>query len=119
MAKSVKDSRRTARNRYNLKKLANGKPRLTVHRSRSHIYAQIIDDGKGVTLASASTVVEEIAKGLKSKSNVDAAKKVGEALGAAAKKANIKQVVFDRGGYKYHGRVKALAEAARASGLEF
>ena len=114
-----KDQRRKRRNRYNLKQLANGKPRLSVHRSPRHIYVQIIDDAKGVTLASASTAVEEIAKGLKAKGNVEAAKKVGEAIGAAAKKINIKSVVFDRGGYKYHGRVKAVAEAARASGLEF
>jgi len=114
-----KDHRRKRRNRHNLKALANGKPRLSVHRSPRHIYVQIIDDAKGVTLASASTAVEEVAKGLKSKGNVEAAKKVGEAIGEAAKKINITQVVFDRGGYKYHGRVKALAEAARASGLEF
>ncbi len=114
-----KDQRRKRRNRYNLKLLANGKPRLSVHRSPRHIYVQIIDDAKGVTLASASTAVEALAKGLKSKGNVEAATKVGTAIGEAAKKINIKQVVFDRGGYKYHGRVKALAEAARASGLEF
>lgn len=114
-----KDQRRKRRNRYKTKQLGLGKPRLSVHRSPRHIYVQIIDDAKGITLASASTAVEDIAKGLKSKGNVEAAKKVGEAIGAAAKKANIKQVVFDRGGYKYHGRVKALAEAARASGLEF
>ncbi len=114
-----KDQRRKRRNRYNLKALANGKPRLSVHRSPRHIYVQIIDDAKGVTLASASTAVKDIATGLKAKGNVEAAKKVGEAIGAAAKKINITQVVFDRGGYKYHGRVKALAEAARASGLEF
>ena len=114
-----RNQRRIRRNRYKTKQLGNGKPRLSVHRSPQHIYVQIIDDAKGVTLASASTAVKEIAGGLKSKGNVEAAKKVGEAIGAAAKKANIKSVVFDRGGYKYHGRVKALAEAARASGLEF
>jgi large subunit ribosomal protein L18 len=114
-----KNTRRKARNRYKLKKLGGGKLRLSIHRSPRHIYAQIIDDSKGITVASASTAVKELAGGLKSKGNVEAAKKVGEAIGQAAQKANIKQVVFDRGGYKYHGRVKALAEAARASGLEF
>lgn len=116
---AIKDSRRKERNRYKLKQLAGGKLRLSVHRSPRHIYAQLIDDSKGITIASASTALEEVAKGLKSKGNVEAAKKVGKAIGEAAKKANVKQVVFDRGGYKYHGRVKALAEAAREAGLEF
>lgn len=114
-----KDALRKKRNRYNLKKLASGKPRLSIHRSPRHIYAQIIDDAQGVTLASASTAVEDIAKGLKAKGNVEAAKKVGTAIAAAAKKANVVEVVFDRGGYQYHGRVKALAEAAREAGLKF
>lgn len=91
-------------------------PRLCVFRSNTNIYAQIIDDEKGITLLSASS----LDKDLKLKNNnVEAASKVGESLGKKAKKAGIKKVVFDRGGYMYHGRVKALAEAARENGLEF
>ena len=90
--------------------------RLCVFRSNTNIYAQIIDDEKGSTLVSASSLDKE----LKLKSlNIEAASKVGESLAKKAKKAGIKCVVFDRGGYKYHGRVKALAEAARENGLEF
>ena len=92
-------------------------PRLCVFRSNSNISAQIIDDIKGVTLISASSL-EKILK-LNNGSNVEAAKVVGETVAERAIKANIKQVVFDRGGYLYHGRVKALAEAAREKGLEF
>jgi len=92
-------------------------PRLNVFRSNSHIFAQIIDDAKGVTLVSASSVDKELK--LKSGRNVEAATKVGEALAARAKKEKITKVTFDRGGYLYHGRVKALAEAVRANGLEF
>ena len=87
-------------------------PRLNVYRSNQNIYAQIIDDEKGVTLAEASSMKE---KG----NNIEVAAKVGKAIAAAAKKKKIKKVVFDRGGYLYHGRVKALAEAARENGLEF
>ena len=91
-------------------------PRLCVYRSNTNIYAQIINDENGSTLVSASS----LDKDLKIKNlNVDAASKVGESLAKKAKKAGIKTVVFDRGGYKYHGRVKALAEAARENGLEF
>ena len=91
-------------------------PRLCVFRSNTNIYAQIIDDEKGITLVSASS----LDKDLKIKNlNVEAAALVGESLAKKAKKAKIKCVVFDRGGYKYHGRVKALAEAARENGLEF
>ena len=91
-------------------------PRLCVFRSNTNIYAQIIDDEKGATLVSASS----LDKDLKLKTlNIEAAAKVGEDLAKKAKKAGIKCVVFDRGGYKYHGRVKALAEAARENGLEF
>ena len=89
-------------------------PRLCVFRSNTNIYAQIIDDSKGVTLVSASSLE------LKLKNvNVEAATKVGESIAKKAKKAGIKKVVFDRGGYLYHGRVKALADAARENGLEF
>ena len=91
-------------------------PRLCVYRSNTNIYAQIIDDEKGNTLVSASSLDKDLKiKGL----NVEAASKVGEALAKKAKKAGISKVVFDRGGYMYHGKVKALAEAARENGLEF
>ena len=89
------------------------RPRLCVHRSLNHIYAQVIDDQKGVTLASASTI-----KG-KNGGNVAAAKEIGKAVAEAAVAKGIKRVVFDRGGYLYHGRIKALADAAREAGLEF
>lgn len=91
------------------------RPRLAVFRSVSHIYAQIIDDGNGKTLASASTT--EKALGLKSGGNVEGAKGVGKAIAERAKKAGIESVVFDRGGYVYHGRVKALIDASREAGL--
>jgi len=90
-------------------------PRLVVFRSNKHIEAQIIDDVKGVTLASASSVSMKLENG----SNIEAAKKVGAAVAEAAKAAKIKEVVFDRGGYVYHGRVAALADAAREGGLKF
>ena len=92
-------------------------PRLNVFRSNSNIFAQIIDDEKGITLVSASSIDKELK--LENGSNIEAAKKVGELLAKRAKKAKIEKVVFDRGGYLYHGRVKALAEAARENGLEF
>ena len=95
------------------------RPRLTVHRSLKYIYAQVIDDVKGVTLASASSLDKELSKLLKSHKSIDAAKKVGESIAARAVKAGVKKVMFDRGAYIYHGRVKALADAARAGGLEF
>lgn len=92
-------------------------PRLNVFRSNNNIFAQIIDDEAGVTLVSASSIDKEMK--LANGGNVEAATKVGEELAKRAKKANITKVVFDRGGYLYHGRVKALAEAARENGLEF
>ena len=92
-------------------------PRLNVFRSNSNIFAQIIDDENGVTLVSASSLDKDLK--LANGSNVEAATKVGSAIAERALKANIKKVVFDRGGYLYHGRVKALAEAAREKGLEF
>lgn len=91
------------------------RPRLNVFRSSGNIHAQIIDDVSGKTLVAANSVEMKIANG----GNIDAAKKVGEELGKRAKKAKIEEVVFDRGGYIYHGRVKALAEAAREAGLKF
>ena len=92
-------------------------PRLNVFRSNSNIFAQIIDDEEGVTLVSASSLDKDLK--LNNGSNVEAATKVGELIATRAIKANIKKVVFDRGGYLYHGRVKALAEACRENGLEF
>jgi len=94
-------------------------PRLNVFRSLGHIYAQIVDDTRGHTLVSASSRDKEVRKTLKSGGNVAAAKTVGQVLAARAKAAGISRVVFDRGGYAYHGRVKALADAAREAGLEF
>jgi len=93
------------------------RPRLNVFRSNANITAQIIDDEKGVTLVSASTLEKELK--ITNGGNVEAAKKIGEEIAKRAKKAKITEVVFDRGGYLYHGRVKALAEAARENGLEF
>jgi large subunit ribosomal protein L18 len=93
------------------------RPRLNVFRSNKHIYAQLIDDEKQVTIASASTLDKEF--NLESTSNVEAAAKVGELVAKRALEKGIKKVVFDRGGYLYHGRVKALADAAREAGLEF
>ena len=92
-------------------------PRLNVFRSNSNIFAQIIDDEKGVTLVSASSIDKELK--IEKGSNIESAAKVGELLAERAKKAKITKVTFDRGGYQYHGRVKALAEAARENGLEF
>ena len=94
-------------------------PRLNVYRSLKHIYAQIVDDARGATLVSASSCDAEIRKTLKTGGNIAAAKVVGKALAERAKKAGISRVVFDRGGYTYHGRVKALADEARQGGLTF
>lgn len=95
------------------------RPRLNVFRSLHHIYAQIINDETGVTLASASTVEKEVATGLANGSNIEAAKAVGAAIAKRAAEKGIEKVVFDRGGYIYHGRVAALAAAAREAGLDF
>ena len=97
----------------------NDRPRLNVYRSNKHIYAQIIDDLKGHTLVSASTMEKELGGALKSKSNKEAAKLIGEAVAKRAVQQGISQVVFDRGGYQYHGRVAALADGAREAGLKF
>ena len=95
------------------------RPRLCVYRSLGHIYTQVIDDRTGQTLASASSVDKETKKNLKGGGNVAAAKVIGKAIAERAKAAGVSKVVFDRGGYKYHGRVKALADAAREAGLQF
>lgn len=94
-------------------------PRLAVYRSTKHIYAQIIDDVKGVTLASASSLDKDIRKDLAHGGNIESARVVGEAIAKKALKAGVKDVVFDRGGFLYHGRVAALADAAREAGLNF
>jgi len=116
MAKLSLFDRRKRRVRTALKARAGGRPRLSVHRSGRHIYAQIIDDAEGRTVASASTLT----KGSKGPgATTEAAAKVGKELAEAAKKAGVTTVVFDRGGFLFHGRVKALADAAREGGLEF
>jgi large subunit ribosomal protein L18 len=95
------------------------RPRLNVYRSLNHIYAQVIDDGSGVTLVSASTVQGRKKGERRTGGNVASAKEVGKAIAQRAQEKGIKKVVFDRGGYLYHGRIKALADAAREAGLEF
>ena len=116
MTKNLFD-RRKKRTRFRLVKNAAGRPRLSVFRSGRHIYAQIIDDRVGITIAAASTNEKDVSV---SKSwNIEAAKSVGKAIAERATAKGVKQVVFDRGGYIYHGRVKALADAARESGLDF
>ena len=117
-----KPSRAAARikRHYRIRNKVNGtaqQPRLAVFRSNKHIYAQIIDDTKGITLCSASS--RDTEAGVKNGSNVEAASKVGALIAKRALDLKIEAVVFDRGGYLYHGRVKALAEAARAAGLKF
>ena len=97
----------------------NERPRLLVRRTLHHIYALVVDDGKGHTIASASTLDKSLGGDLSSKTNVSAAQAVGTAIAGKAKAAGISDVVFDRGGYKYHGRVRALADAAREAGLNF
>ena len=112
-------ARRKVRTRYQLKKNAAGRVRLSVHRSGANIYAQVIDDAQGKTLAAASSLDVDLRKALKTGANKDAAAAVGKLVAERAKKAGVKQAVFDRGGYMFHGRVKALAEAAREAGLDF
>jgi large subunit ribosomal protein L18 len=95
------------------------RPRLTVHRTLNHMYAQVVDDDQGITLAAASSVSAELRNEPGHKGNMATAKKVGQAIAQAAKAKGIDRVVFDRNGFLYHGRVKALADAAREAGLEF
>jgi len=111
--------RRRKRTRTRLRKLGRGQPRLSVFRSSKNIYAQIIDDGQGATLAAASTLDKPLRASLTSGANIEAARQVGRLIAERAGAAGIAEVVFDRGGYLYHGRVKALAEAAREGGLVF
>ena len=110
---------RKVRVRKALARRENGRPRLSVFRSNKNIYAQIIDDVKGVTVASASTLEEGFVKAKKTGADKAAAEAIGKLIAERAVKAGIKDVVFDRGGYIYHGRVKALADAARSGGLQF
>jgi large subunit ribosomal protein L18 len=105
--------RRTAKVRRNIRRAAGTRARLSVFRSSKHIYAQVIDDVKGETLASASSLEKDMRGNLKTGANVEAAKAVGKRLAERAAAKGVKDVVFDRGGYLYHGRVKALADAAR------
>jgi large subunit ribosomal protein L18 len=113
------EDRRKARVRRAIQKAANGRPRLSVFRSSKQIYAQVIDDVRGHTVASASTLEADVKGKLKTGATVDAAKEVGKLLAERAVQAGVKQVIFDRSGYLYHGRVKALADAAREGGLDF
>ncbi len=117
MAKLSIFEKRRQRVRSKLRGQGNGRPRLSVHRSGQHIYAQIIDDAQGRTVASASTL--DKASSVKTGGNIAAAADVGKRVAEAAKKVGVNSVVFDRGGFIYHGRIKALADAAREGGLEF
>jgi large subunit ribosomal protein L18 len=111
--------RRRQRLRYQLTQKSGGRPRLSVFRSGKHIYAQIIDDAAGRTVATASTLDKDLKASLKTGADKDAASAVGKLIAERSKAAGVEQVVFDRGSYLYHGRVKALAEAAREGGLDF
>ena len=112
-------ARRQRRTRYALRQAAGSRPRLSVFRSGKHIYAQIIDDRKGLTLAAASSLDKDVKGKLKTGADKGAAAEVGKLIAQRAVAAGIKEVVFDRGGYIYHGRVAALANAAREGGLSF
>jgi large subunit ribosomal protein L18 len=116
---SKQSGRRKARTRYSLKAAAHGRPRLSVFRSGRHIYAQVINDESGATVASASSIDEGLKLKSKIGNNKDAAAAVGKLIAERATKAGVKEVIFDRGEYLFHGRVKALAEAAREAGLSF
>jgi len=111
--------RRKARVRRAIRSTANGRPRLSVHRSSKHIYAQIIDDARGVTIAAASSLEKDLRGSLKTGADIEAAQAIGKLVAERAVAAGVKDVVFDRGAFIYHGRVKALAEAAREGGLNF
>ena len=120
--KNVKKQKRLTRRRRHVRKNVFGtteRPRLSVYRSSKHIYAQLIDDMSGRTLASAASTVEDVRGGLKNGGNMAGAKAVGRAIAERGKAAGVTTVAFDRGGRQYHGRIKALADAARESGLKF
>jgi large subunit ribosomal protein L18 len=112
-------ARRTAKVRRNVRRAAGDRARLSVFRSSKHIYAQVIDDKKGETLVSASSLEKDMRGSAKTGANIDAAKAVGKLVAERATAAGVKDVVFDRGGYLFHGRIKALADAAREGGLNF
>ena len=116
---SDRTARRQAQVRRNVRRAAGDRKRLSVFRSSKHIYAQVIDDVKGETLASASSLEKEMRGALKTGANVEAAKAVGKRLAERAAAKGVKDVVFDRGSYIFHGRIKALADAAREGGLNF
>lgn len=117
LQKKDRRQRRAVRTRAKIREL--GVFRLTVHRTPQHIYAQLFDSAGAAVIAAASTVQQDVAKGLKSTGNIEAAKAVGRAIAERAKAKGISKVAFDRAGFMYHGRIKALAEAAREAGLEF
>lgn len=122
MSENFEKNLRRARRKQGIRKLVRGtseRPRLSVFRSSKHIYAQIIDDEKGTTLCAASTKSKDIQGSLKYGGNISAAKLVGASLAERAKSKQIVKVAFDRNGFRFHGRVKALAEAAREAGLQF
>lgn len=112
-------ARRRRRVRHKLRQIGGLRPRLSVHRSNQNMYAQVIDDVNGHTLASASTLEKDLRDSLKSGGDKGAAAAIGKRIAERAKSAGVTEVLFDRGGYRYHGRVKALAEAAREGGLSF
>ena len=112
-------SKRASRVRRQIKAVANGRPRLSVHRSSKNIYAQVIDDAAGKTLAAASTLDKDLRGSLKTGADTAAAALVGKLVAERASKAGVKEVVFDRGAFIFHGRIKALADAAREGGLSF
>ena len=115
----ARSERRKATVRRAVKLASGGRARLSVFRSSKHIYAQVIDDDKGVTLAAASSIEKDMRGSMKTGANVNAAKAVGKLIAERAAQKGVKDVVFDRGGYLYHGRIKALADAAREGGLKF
>jgi large subunit ribosomal protein L18 len=116
---SLRFERRKQRTRFAVKVKGSSRPRLSVFRSGRHIYGQVIDDVQGHTLCAASTLDKELKGELKTGADRDAARRVGQLLAERAKAAGVETVVFDRGGYRYHGRVQALAEGAREGGLAF
>jgi len=113
------NERRKQRVRARIRKFSSGRPRLSVYRSSKHIYAQIIDDAAGRTLAAASTIDKDLRSALKTGADIEAAKAVGKLIAQRAAANGVSAVVFDRGAYIFHGRVKALADAAREAGLQF
>lgn len=119
MAHKTSTERRRERVRRQVRKVANGRPRLSVYRSGRHIYAQVIDDLAGRTVCAASSLEKDMRSSLKTGADTNAAAEVGKLVASRAKEAGVDNVVFDRGSYRYHGRVKALADAAREGGLNF